>query len=123
MIRLELVTDLEEKVDGNCCPRPHHLLMGGERCTCCDYIAPEPTQEPIPSTLKSGRVEVKLNREAIGTLDSTPRARLDVVILLDGQEMGHHVILSGPAKDVDAYMAGQMTLAELQRSWLSRQVW
>jgi hypothetical protein len=75
--------------------------------------------KPIP-IMTPDRVSLRVNREPIGTLDGTPRARLDVVILLDGQEMGHHVVLSGPTRELDAYMAGQMTLDQLKAAWTPR---
>lgn len=51
-----------------------------------------------------------------GTLVPT-RARLVVKIFADGEQCGEVVVLSGPLADIQDYVGGNASLAEIRARW------
>jgi hypothetical protein len=46
-----------------------------------------------------------------------PYARISCVVMDDETVMGSTTILSGPEQEIDLYMAGTMTLAQVKEAW------
>jgi hypothetical protein len=54
---------------------------------------------------------------------SVRSSRLWVTVVVDGEEVGRDCILAGPTEDVDAFIAGEVTLDELRKRWGAHGIW